>query len=72
MSYEQAMKWAKMHRKGTRQPMIMSTGSGFWPAHSWLEHDYWPYVDKCRVKGIEPLKDEEYYKHGDNREEERT
>lgn len=31
MSYQQAMKWAKKHPKGTRQPMIFSTGSGPWP-----------------------------------------
>jgi hypothetical protein len=31
MSYKQAMKWARRHPKGTRQPLIFSTG-GSWPA----------------------------------------
>jgi hypothetical protein len=30
MSYEQAMKWNRKHPKGTRQPIIMSTGTP-WP-----------------------------------------
>jgi hypothetical protein len=61
MSYKQAMKWQRTHRKGTRQPVLMSTGSGFWPAHRWLENDYWPYLERCKIAGIEPMPCESYY-----------
>jgi len=62
MSYSQAMKWAKKHRKGTRQPIIMSAGSGFWPSGSFLEEDYWPYVERCKQEGKEPMECETYYR----------
>ena len=61
MSYAQAMKWQKKHPKGTRQPMIMSTGSGFWPSHSFMTEDYFPYVEKCKTEGTTPMGCEEYY-----------
>lgn len=61
MSYAQAMKWGRNHPKGTRQPIIMSTGSGFWPAHAWLLGNFWPYQEQCKAAGIEPLKCEDYY-----------
>jgi len=62
MSYDQAMRWAKQHRKGTHQHVIMSTDSGFWPSGEWLRECWWPYVDRCRKQGIEPMNQEEYYK----------
>jgi len=61
MNYNQAMRWGRRHPKGTRQPVIMSTGSGFWPARGWLEKDYWPYVDACHKAEVEPLKAEDFY-----------
>jgi hypothetical protein len=61
MSYAQAMKWQRTHRKGTRQPVLMSTGSGFWPAHSWLENTFCPYLKRCEAAGIEPMECQAYY-----------
>jgi len=61
MSYKQAMYWAKKHPKGTKQVVIMSTGSGFWPSHSFLSEDYFPYIEQCKLDGIEPLECEAYY-----------
>jgi hypothetical protein len=60
LSYKQAVKWEKKHRKGTRQPMIMSTGSGFWPSGAFLEK-YWEYEGECKSKGEIPLSAEQYY-----------
>lgn len=62
MSYQQAIKWGRKHRKGTRQPLIMSTGSGFWPSRAFLEEDYFPYREKCKAEGVEPMECEEYYR----------
>lgn len=62
MNYEQTVKWGKKHRKGTRQPVIMSTGSGFWPSGTFLKEDYWPYLEKCKTTGKKPMGCEEYYK----------
>jgi len=63
MSYKQAMRWGKKHPKGTRQPMVFSTGSGFWPSGAFLE-DYWKYRTECAAKGVEPLGCEAYYNFG--------
>jgi len=62
MSYVKAMKWNRRHVKGTRQPVIMSTGSGFWPAHAWLEREWWTYLERCKAQGIEPMECEQYYR----------
>jgi hypothetical protein len=62
MSYSKAMKWNKRHPKGTRQTCIMHTNSGFTPAIAWLEHKWWPYLEKCQTQGIEPMECETYYK----------
>lgn len=62
MSYKQAMRWQRTHRKGTRQPVYMSTGSGFWPSGNWIKHDYIPYVEACQALGAEPLAAEIFYK----------
>lgn len=62
MSYSQAIKWGRKHPKGTRQPVIMSTGSGFWPSRGFLEGDYWPYVDACRAAAVEPVGCEYFYR----------
>ncbi len=62
MSYSKMMRWQRTHRRGTRQPVIMSTGSGFWPAQRWLQHNYWPYVDACKAIGTEPLECETFYR----------
>ena len=55
MSYEQAMRWARMHPTGTKQPMVFSTGSGFWPSASWLSEAWNPYVEACKQLGVEPF-----------------
>jgi hypothetical protein len=62
MSYIKAMRWNKKHPKGTRQPLLMSSNSGFWPSTSFLTEDYWPYLEKCKSNGINPLSCEQYYK----------
>lgn len=62
MSYHQAMRWAKKHPRGTKQPMIFSTGSGFWPSMGWIEHDWNPYVEACAQAGITPMGQEELYR----------
>lgn len=66
MSYEDEMLWQQQHPKGIQpRPPNFSTGSGFWPSIAWLERDWWPYVDLCRSRGLEPLLDqEEFYKLG--------
>jgi hypothetical protein len=63
MSYVQAMKWSRNHPKGTRQPVLMSTSSGFWPAKAWLDHEYFPYRDSCHVISVEPVGCEAFYRH---------
>lgn len=62
MSYNKMMKWNRKHPKGTRQPILMSTESGFWPSGAWLEHDWWPYLKRCEAEGIKPMECEAYYK----------
>ena len=62
MSYQKAMKWHKKHPKGTKQPMLFSTGSGFWPSWSFLNDCFFPYLEQCKKEGIEPLECEAYYK----------
>ena len=54
------MEWNKNHRKGTKQPVIMHTESGFWPSLAFL-NKYWKYVEACQAKGIQPMECEEYY-----------
>ena len=61
MSYKQAMEWGKTHRKGTKQPLIMSTGSGFWPSRSFMEEDFIPYLKECKAEGVEPMECQDYY-----------
>jgi hypothetical protein len=61
MSYKQMMKWHKKHPKGTRQPVLMHTNSGFWPAQSWLENEYNPYIDACDAIGVRAVKAETFY-----------
>lgn len=57
------IKWNKKHPKGGRpQYLGMSTGSGFWPSGSWLKGVYWPYLDKCKIEGINPVSAEKLYK----------
>ena len=66
MSYEQAVDWQKAHPGGTRQTVIMSTGSGFWPSLAWLDKEWWPYVELCAAHGFAepPLSQEEFYELG--------
>lgn len=63
MSYTQSMAWQRTHRRGTKQPVIMSTRSGFWPSYGFLSECYWPYVAKCRAEGDTPMSSEDYYNH---------
>jgi hypothetical protein len=60
MSYEKMMKWNKKHTKGTRQPTLFHTNSGFTPSKAFLDK-YFIYRENCQKEGIEPLKCEEYY-----------
>lgn len=62
MSYTQAMKWRRKHPRGTKQPVLMSTGSGFWPSQSYLFDCYFPYVEQCKSQGIDPMGCEAYYR----------
>jgi hypothetical protein len=61
MSYEKAIRWHKKHVKGTKQPVLMHTNSGFWPSHSFLV-GFWAYQERCGVIGVEPMECEAYYK----------
>lgn len=61
MSYAQMRRWNRQHPKGTRQPIILSTGSGFWPSHAFMTEDYFPYVERCKAEGVEPMDCEHYY-----------
>lgn len=61
MSYAKAMKWAKKHPKGTKQPVIMSTNCGFWPSLGYLKN-YWKYEAACIAEGVEPLGCEPFYR----------
>lgn len=62
MNYDQARRWQAKHPTGTRQPVLMSTGSGFWPSHAFLAGDFWPYLEACKAAGVEPLCVEAYYR----------
>ncbi len=62
MSYAKAMKWQRTHPKGTRQPCLFHTNSGFWPSGGFLREDYWPYLERCKQDGTEPMGCEEYYR----------
>lgn len=44
------------------QPVIMSTGSGFWPSHGWLSRDWWPYLERCKKARRKPMEYEAYYR----------
>ena len=61
MSYEKMMKWNKKRPKGTKQPILMHTNSGFTPSTAFLE-DYFEYRAESEAIGIEPISCEEYYK----------
>lgn len=62
MSYSQTMKWSKKHPKGTRQPVLMSTGSGFWPSRAWIEQDFTFYIETCKEIETKPLDAETFYR----------
>lgn len=65
MNYNQAMKWQKKHpRGGAIQPMLFSTGSGFWPSGAWLKDIYWPYCEECKKRGETPQGAKEHYEKG--------
>ncbi len=68
MSYAKAMKWNRKHPKGTRQPVLMHTESGFTPSVSFLEK-YWRYREQCEVAGIAPAECEDYYRNKDKHDE---
>jgi hypothetical protein len=63
MSYSQTMKWGTKHRKGTRQPVIMSTGSGIWLSGAFIAQDYLPYTAECQKLGVRPIDAESLYRH---------
>lgn len=55
------MKWNKKRPKGTRQPMLMHTGSGFWPSSSFLDK-YFKYREAAEVMNLIPVECEQYYR----------
>ena len=61
MSYAQHVRHARNHRKDRKaQPVIMSTGSGFWPSGAFLER--WnEHVAECKARGEQPMGCEDYY-----------
>lgn len=61
MSYEKMIRWNKKRPKGTKQPIIFSTNSGFWPSGSFIEK-WAEYVAECKKKGIVYLDCESYYR----------
>jgi hypothetical protein len=65
MSYAKAMKWNRKHPKGTRQPVLMHTESGFTPSISFLDK-YFNYRERAEAAGIEPHECEFYY-HNKNK-----
>jgi hypothetical protein len=60
VNYKQAMKWSRKHPKGTKQPVIMSTNSGFWPSRGTIE-SYQCYADACQKIDAQPLPIKEHY-----------
>ena len=69
MSYAKMMKWNMKRRKGTRQPIIMHTESGFTPSQSFLVK-YFQYREESESAGIEPIKCEPYYRLSNREREE--
>jgi len=67
MSYNKMMKRTRNAKRYKPQPMLFSTGSGFWPSGAFLKNQYWPYLEKCKKIGVEPLSCEKFYKIGDSR-----
>jgi hypothetical protein len=61
MSYTKMMKWNKTHRKGTKQPILMSTGSGFWPSGASID-EWVEYAKELKAQGKTFLSCEEYYR----------
>lgn len=62
MSYRKMMKHATNPRRYKKtQPMLFSTGSGFWPSGAFLKNEYWPYLEKCKKLGVVPLSCEKFY-----------
>ena len=63
MSYAQTMRWGSKHRKGTRQPLIMSTGSGLWLSGAFVQQEYTPYAEACQAIGVTPVSSGRFYQH---------
>ena len=61
MSYKKAMKWNRQHPKGTKQPVIMHTNSGFWPSGAFGEK-WRTYAQEQEEKGLPYMDCESYYK----------
>ena len=62
MSYKKMMKWHKTHPKGTRQPVLFHTNSGFWPSGAWLRDCFWPYEKACELAGVAAMECEAFYR----------
>lgn len=60
MSYAKMMKWNKRHSKGMRQPVLMSTNSGFWPSGAFIKK-WAEYAEKCENEGKPYLECQQYY-----------
>jgi hypothetical protein len=61
MSYSKMMKWQKKHPKGTRQPVLFHTNSGFWPSRSYILNSYNPYSEACEIAGVKPWSVKKHY-----------
>jgi hypothetical protein len=60
MSYAKMMKWNKKRPKGTKQPVIMHSDSGFWPSGAFSKK-WIAYAEELCKQGKPYLSIEEYY-----------
>lgn len=60
MSYAKMMKWNKKRPKGTKQPVLMHTDSGFTPSIAFL-NKYFEYREQSEKLGHIPVDCETYY-----------
>lgn len=61
MSYKKMMNWNRKHRKGTKQPVIMHTESGFWPSAAFSKK-WRAYAEEQERQGLPYMSMEQYYR----------
>lgn len=61
MSYEKAIKWGNKRPKGTKQPVLMHTDSGFWPSGA-LTRKWLAYAEPLDKEGLPYMDIETFYK----------